>query len=389
MAGHSPLERRLRDRIRAVGPITFAEFMDAALYDADHGFYAEPPIGERGDFVTSPHVSPGFGILLARCAEDMWIRLGRPAPFSVVEAGAGDGTLAARMLASLPEELRDTGTYVGVERSAGARRSLGVAARDAAPSWNVKVLDDWPSVGAHAAGVVLANEVLDNVPFHRVRGTPDGPVELRVGVGDGGGSTERFMLIESPLPADLAALTPGDLAPGEEAVVSPAALSFLERASGILRRGYLLVIDYGQPPRAADPRTASPVHGYRRHRVEDDVLAAPGSCDITAGIDTGALLTHARRIGLTAWPPLTQREALLHLGLADWSGALRERQAEALRGGRGAEATRIYSARNAARLLIDPAGLGSFTVLCFGVGHAPRPTLLLDGDRTAPATPAT
>ncbi len=111
------------------------------------------------------------------------------------------------------------------------------------------------------------------------------------------------------------------------------------------------------------------------------MLEAPGTRDITAGVDMAGIGRHAASREATVWGPITQRQALLNLGLRAWDGALRGRQAAALDEGRGHEAAAIYSARNAARLLVDAAGLGGFEVLCVGVGRAPRPALLLDGER--------
>ncbi len=377
-SGDPTLERSIRQRIERTGPLTFAEFMEAALYDPAHGYYARPPVGEGGDFVTSPHISPAFGVLLARCVEDLWLRMGGPAPFAIVEAGAGDGTLARRLLGSLPPEMTVGTDYVAVERSAGARDALRTLAAEEAPAHMVKVLDDMPEERTIPAGVLVANELLDNLPFHRLRGTADGPVELRVGLSASGGG---FALLEAPAAEALIDLAP-PLAPGEEAVVSRQAPAFLERAARAIVRGYLLFLDYASEPAAASAGHA--VHGYSRHRVQADVLSAPGSRDITAGVDVAALLDHGRRMGLRVWDPITQQDALRNLGIGAWDRALRERQSHALNEGRGAEATRIYSARNAARLLIDPAGLGAFTVLCLGVGEVPRPSLLLDGEPSAP-----
>src|SRR5918996_5087543 len=78
---------RLRDRIAAEGPITFAEFMEAALYDPDGGFYSRLPVGEEAHFVTSPHLSPVFGRLVARQVAEFWGLLDRPARFGVIEVG--------------------------------------------------------------------------------------------------------------------------------------------------------------------------------------------------------------------------------------------------------------------------------------------------------------
>jgi len=367
------LERSIRERIERGGPMTFAEFMEAALYDERRGYYARPPVGEDGDFVTSPYVSPAFGVLLARCVEDLWLRMERPAPFAIIEAGAGDGTLARRLLASLPNEMAEGTDYVAVERSAGAREAIRALVAEKPQVRMVKILDDLPSEGSNPSGVLIANELLDNLPFHRLRGTAQGPVELRV---DLSGSSDGFVLVEAPARQDLTAHAPS-LAPGQECVVSPRAAAFLERGALAVGRGYLVFVDYASP---ATDASGGAVHGYARHRVTADVLTDPGSRDITAGIDVHALLEHAQRIGLQVWDPIDQRTALRNLGIGAWDGTLRERQASALNGGRGAEATRIYSARNAARLLTDPAGLGAFTVLCFGVGEVPRPVLLLDGE---------
>jgi NADH dehydrogenase [ubiquinone] 1 alpha subcomplex assembly factor 7 len=394
MDADAPLAERIADRIREQGPISFAAFMEAALYDPAGGFYTSPPVGEGGDFVTSPHVSPAFGVLLARLVEDLWGRLGRPERFRVIEAGAGDGTLAERILSSLPDAIASSGPYVAVERSAGARARLSALAERLAPPRALRVLDqlpegtvadgatdcgiagdspDGPSAGPSPAGVVVANELLDNVPFRRFRGTDAGPVELRVGL-DG----DRFALVETPPdPADMAALS--HLAPGAEALASQAALDVVGHAAAAIGRGYVLLIDYAASPSAGD----AAVHGYRRHRVERDVLDAPGTRDITAGVDFPALVAQARRLGLRVWGPIRQREALLNLGFRRWERAVRLRQSAASDAGDGRTAVRAYSARTRAGLLIAPEGLGGFFVLCLGVGDPPppRPDLLLDGER--------
>src|SRR3954471_18599218 len=99
----TPLAAKLRARIASDGPITFADFMQAALYDPGHGYYASgrAAIGRKGDFITSVSVGPLFGRLLARQFGAWWEELGRPAPFTLVEQGAHDGRLAADVLDGL------------------------------------------------------------------------------------------------------------------------------------------------------------------------------------------------------------------------------------------------------------------------------------------------
>jgi NADH dehydrogenase [ubiquinone] 1 alpha subcomplex assembly factor 7 len=345
------LGERLRSEIRTKGPITFAEFMEAALYDPDEGFYSRLPVGEGRHFVTSPHLSSVFGRLVARQVVDFWERLHRPAPFDVVEVGAGDGTLAGQILRALPDELTRTIRYTAVDRSLAARTALADRGLAAAAG-----LDH---VAGPRVGCVIANELLDNLPFHRVRGTAAGPCELYVGL-----EGDDFALVEGPLSSgELQAMVPS-LKPEEESVVNRGALDFVDRGEALLERGYVWVIDYG----SADTADTPSVHGYRDHRVHPDVLADPGSTDITAGVDFAALARHAAGRGLRVWGPVTQRDALLALGFHDIDEEAQRRQVEALDARRGLDAIRIYSDRNRANLLLGREGLGAAWVLCLGKG---------------------
>src|SRR5581483_9950623 len=190
--------------------------------------------GARGHFVTSPHVHPVFAELLLRAVVGLWEHLERPTPLRVVEVGAGDGTLAAWLLRLAPE-LDLPISYSAVERSPGARERL-------------LALDPSPDV----------RELLDNLPFRRVRGTAAGVVEVRVGLRE-----DRLAEVEGPLDERLEALAPR-LRPGEEAVVPVGALAFVEELASVLRRGYALLIDYGT---TNGQGSAGEVHGYRRHAV--------------------------------------------------------------------------------------------------------------------------
>ena len=349
------LAERLQARIAAEGPISFAQFMEAALYDPAEGFYARVPVGEEGDFVTSPHVSPVFGRLVAAQVTELWELLGRPRPFSLVEAGAGDGTLARQILRALPPEVRDATRYTAVDRSTAARSALHGS--------GVSVAAGLDAVDRADAGCLLANELLDNLPFHRVRGTSRGVAELFVDM-----SGDRLALTEGPLTEEAARLAP-TLVPGQEAVVSPAALDFVDGAAALFRAGYLWLVDYAAPP---GDLTAQ-VHGYRRHHVEEDVLEHPGSRDITAGVDFGALARHARELGHSVWGPVLQRDVLIALGFRRVDEMAQARQVAAIGHRRGIEALRTYSDRSRANLLLSPTGLGGFSMLCIGVGVSRSP----------------
>ncbi len=338
------------------GPITFAEYMDLALYGPG-GYYEHPPVGSRGDFVTSPHVHPVFGTFVADAVREIWEQLGRPDPCHLVEAGAGDGTLLSQLLEALDDLPIQA---VAVERSAGARAILSTID-------GVTVLDRMPTEGA---GIVVAHELLDNLAFRRVRGTEDGPREVRVTVA-GDSLVELLTPIEPGEPN-----TPAPIEPelGEETLVPTGATSFvLEALAGPDRRA-LLAIDYG-----TEHGAGGAVHGYRHHRVVEDVLRDPGETDITAGVDFGILRATATSAGHRAFPTISQREALTALGFEPWLLTQLERQGDLLNTGRGGDAVRAWGGRSRAVMLIDPAGLGRFRWFVAANTDIAEPSWLADG----------
>jgi SAM-dependent MidA family methyltransferase len=358
------LKRRLIRRISETGPITFADFMDVALYDPAEGFYENSPIGPDRHFVTSPHVSPAFGDMLARQLAEAWEALGRPDPFTVVEVGAGDGTLARRILeavGSVPA-LQGALRYVAVERSG--------AARDALAELDIEVHASLTDVRPRT-GCLIANELLDNLPFHRLR-ERDGRIrEVMVGT-DG----ERLVEVEAePTPEAIGAVG-RPLTPSEERPVSPASLRFVREIAATLARGYAFLFDFGFGPIDGP----GPVHAYRHHQVLEDVLDEPGGRDVTAAVDLDAVASEAERRGLTVWGAVSQQQALLALGFRLWLSGLRQRQAEAERVGDWREANRLYGERSGATVLIDPDKLGALQLLSFATPGLPPPAAVL-GDR--------
>ncbi len=341
------LAARLRARIRREGPIAFAEFMEAALYDPDEGFYARPPIGASGHYVTSPHVSGCFAELLAvqlrQCRAEL-----ATLTLTLAEAGAGDGTLAAQLLSALGDPV----SYVAVERSAGARAALAARGLTAVAS-----LGDVSPF----EGVILANELLDNVPFHRVRRRGEALVEVCVGLDSP--RDDRFVEVEAAAsPQALEALGAVPMSDGEERPSSPGWRAWVREVARVLVRGWAIVIDYG----FARGETAQSVRGYTRQRVTEDVLSAPGSRDISTGVDLDVLASEARAHGLDVWGPVTQADALRALGYREWMDGLRARQAGAEARGDHRLALQLFAERSRAPMLVDPAQLGSLRVIVFG-----------------------
>jgi SAM-dependent MidA family methyltransferase len=344
----------IRAAIEDHGPISFAEFMEIALYGPG-GFFEDPPIGEHGHFVTSPHVHPVFGELLGRGLRSLWETLDRPVPFGVVELGAGDGTLARQLLPALGDASVD---YVAVERSPGARARLATLP--------VRVASSLEMVHQHVTGCVLANEVFDNLPFHRVRWTSRGLAEVCVGL-----EGDRIVEVETPCDPSLFDEFPQpSLSPGQEAVVQVAGAHMLDRIARVLATGYAVLIDYAWRPGRTPP------HGYRGHRVVADLLSDPGTADITVGVDFGMLERRADELGLTTIGHVSQRAALTALGFGAWLDRGRQSQVEALGRRAGREAVQAWSERNEAALLIDPAGLGRLRWLVLATPGLYRPAWL-------------
>jgi NADH dehydrogenase [ubiquinone] 1 alpha subcomplex assembly factor 7 len=330
----------IRREIRDHGPITFAEYMDLALYGPG-GYYERPPVGPAGDFVTSPHVHPVFGAMLGGAARKLFEALGRPTPLRIVEVGAGDGTLAVQLLGALADLSVD---YVAVDISPGARSALGAID-------GLRVAADV----TEEPHVVVANELLDNLPFRRLRGDR----EIRVGL-----EGERLVEVETAWPGE-----PGPT--NEETIVPVGTLAFIDRLAGTLGHGYALLIDYG-----AVGSSGGDVHGYRNHRVVDDMLTDPGSTDITSGVDFALVARRAEEHGLVAFPSVSQRDALLALGFEAWNRGELERQVSLLDTRQGLEAVRAWSARSRATLLVDPAALGRMRWLLLATPGLPPPPWL-------------
>jgi SAM-dependent MidA family methyltransferase len=367
------LDDRIRERIHRFGPISFAEYMGAALYDDDGGFFAvSGEAGRRGDFVTSPELGPLFGTVIARALDTWWQELGRPDPYFVIEAGAGSGALARAVLEAGPTcgpALR----YVLVERSERLRSLhasslpleppawvLGPPEPGADPDEELHVagtgpvavsLPDLPALDV--TGVIIANELLDNLPFLVVERTDDGWCEVRVG-DDDGAFVEVLVPASPELAGDAERLAP-DAATGSRIPLQHEAASWLRRALGTLRRGRVVVVDY-----AADTATLAGREGwlrtYRGHHRGDGPLAGPGTQDITADVALDQLGRVAEPGSVVGQAEFLRAHGLD--GLVDAASAA----ARASAASGGLEHLAARSRLSEARALTDPGGLGGFTV---------------------------
>ncbi len=380
--GVTPLERALVDELAAGGPVGFDQVVERALYDPAHGFYAT---GGRagGDFLTSPEVGPLFGAVLARALDRWWHELGRPDRFTVVEAGAGVGTLARSVLAAAPA-CASVLDYVLVERAAGLRAHHG-AHLDLADADADAVLPGAPGSGPRVwsraslpeeriTGVIVANELLDNLAFGLLERDPRGWSQVQVGVTDStpepaSGATLRpapgsdpglveVLVAASPAHAAWAEQLAADAPIGARIPDQAAARDWVAQALDRIDRGRLVVFDYADTTASLARRPMGDwVRTYRAHGRGGGPLEDLGRQDVTCEVATDQL-----DLVRPADAARTQAAFLADHGLDELVAEGRRVWTERAHIGDLA-AIRARSRVGEAEALTDPAGLGAFTVL--------------------------
>lgn len=369
--------------IRRHGPLPLDRVLDRALYDADAGFYEAGGRagGRHGDFLTSPEVGGLFGAVVARALDTWWRAMGSPDPYVVIEAGAGPGTLCRTVLAAGPAcapALR----YVLVERSAAQRRLHATKLRLEDPTLAFAPVDpdtEAPVAGApvgpicvslaelpRVAGpvVVLANELLDNLPFGLAERVAGGWAEVRVDldpaaeVGGADALVERLVPAAAERVALLDRLAPTAVV-GARVPLQDAASAWLRDASAVAGpRGRVVAIDYAATMADLAGRAQDEwLRTYRGHARGGAPLDDVGGQDVTCevAIDQLSLVR----------PPTSdasQADWLRSHGIDDLVVDARRVWAERAHIGDLAALT-ARSRVSEADALLDPAGLGGFRVL--------------------------
>jgi SAM-dependent MidA family methyltransferase len=336
---------QIRREIGVDGPMGFDRFMEIALYDPVAGYFGAGTLrsDRSGDFLTSPEVSPLFGETIAAFVATEFDRVGSGV---LVESGAGSGTL----LRSLLDTLTYGGEVLVVERSAAARAALTKLIPEAS------LVDEIPAFD----GVLVANELLDNLAAALVVRRGSGWMERRVASGDDG-----LVFVEIEPSPDLGAWADqfGGLVPeGGQVEVQLAATSWVKHHVGLLGSGAILVVDYGDLAANLENRRAEgTVRTYRDHHLGPDPLAEPGATDITMDVNFSAVVAAAQEAGAVV-EFMRQDEFLERYGLVDRIRALRAAELEAARTGRIMERLQYKSSITDAETLLHPRGLGDFRV---------------------------
>ena len=357
------LARRLMEAARPDGLLRFDRFVEMALYEPGVGFYAEPGagLGPGGSFYTAAHATSLFGRTIADRIAAEFERLGRPTGFTVVEAGCGDGSLSVDAIRGLHERLGAEASirYVLVERSPSLRSRAAdrVAELGAMPGIEVRLGESVGSDGPFV-GVVVANELLDALPFRRLVRRSGAWRELLVRVRPDG-----LDWLEGEAEADPPAEELGPADEGVLAELSRPSEEFVREIADHLVEGAALILDYGSEagPLIHDhPRGT--LSAVRHHRPMPDPLAHPGLVDLSALVNFSRVRAAARASGLGERAFRSQAEALVAWGLeARTEAAVNAAEGEE-------EAVRIrLSVKN---LLF---GFSNFMVLELEAGSVERP----------------
>ena len=368
------LEKLLRELIAERGPLSFAEYMELALYHPDFGYYSrpEPQTGFGGHFVTSPEMGPEFGALWAAALEDLWRSCGSPRSFDVVEVGPGEGGLAAGILKAAKGNFAEALVVHLVERSAARTRRQKRSLQDGRLRWHDSLERVPPGVSC-----VVANEVLDNLPVHVVEKSDGRLLELFVDADDRG-LVERHLPLRDPDVLERAEAF--DIPEGARVEIAVASEEFARACAGLVARGAVIFIDYGLGPEERTSRPRGTLVSYSAGGSDDLVLNRPGERDITAHADWGAVTASLVAAKMEVAGPVLQRDVLRSLGVAGLDEALKKEHAEALTSGRGGEAVRALARRQVLGALTDPGGLGGLQVLA-GVRGVKVPQWLGRGGR--------
>ena len=343
----------------------FVEFMGLALYHPVKGYYVTQAmnIGARGDFYTSPHLSPLFGECLARQVIDCWEIMGKPLAFELIEMGAGQGILAADILQAIAQicpELSKILTYGIIERS----QSLKLAQRHHLATWeSIVQWREWETIEpASIQGCFISNELVDAFPVHQVVWQDQALQEVYVGL-DGDNVKEQLGPLSTPELQqyfDRLGINFQNYPDGYRTEVNLNATHWIQTLADRLHHGYVLTIDYGY---SADRyynarRSEGTLQCYYQHQANSNPYINVGLQDITAHVDFTTLSQRGEEVGLTTLGLTQQAYFLMALGLGDRIAALSQTETQNIQ-----EINDRLQTRTALHKLIDPTGLGNFYVL--------------------------
>jgi len=315
----------IKSQIRDYGPITFAEFMETALYHPVYGYYSSinNPIGREGDFYTSPHVHKAFGSVIGNFIIKSFNFMDEEG-LSIIELGAGRGILALDILNHIktnnPKQYARTNYYL-VEQSNDSRNE------------SKKILVDhlekvrWFSTlseidNKNISGVIISNELFDALPFHRLKITNGNLSESYTTLDDHGNLSD---ITDNPSCKELTDYfnkIDMDFAEDQEFEISLKARTLLNEIDRVLRKGFILTIDYGYLAQELfnPERMKGTFKCIHKHTINETPYINIGQQDITAHVDFSNLIRAGESLNIKKVKYTTQGQFLIDWGILDLIG---------------------------------------------------------------------
>lgn len=355
-----PLSSLIRKEIdEAAGAISFRRFMELALYHPENGYYAsgKSRIGREGDFFTSVSLGNIYGRLLGSVCREVWETLGRPSPFTIIEQGANDGSMAADILEAIQDGNKDFGRAVRfmiVEPVPKNQQLQQYKLKDFTNVVWVPSLEEIPDF----TGIHLSNELLDAFPVDSLRWNGSSWEEEVVECYSGQLAWGTRPILDPELQSASASL-PTNLSEGYRLEINRGIRPWLSTLHTRLQQGIILTVDYGQAgeDRYAPHRADGTLLAYKKHERFNDPLPYPGERDITAQVDFTAVSELAQDVGFEILGYSDQHHFLV--GIAEpWLRSL---------GDFSEKSDAAKSDLRALQVLLNPGSMGiQFKAIAFG-----------------------
>ncbi|MBI2487352.1 MAG: SAM-dependent methyltransferase [Deltaproteobacteria bacterium] len=315
------LTQTIKSLIHKSGHITFAKFMELALYHPNYGYYAsgKAKIGKEGDYYTSSSVHPAFGEVLGRFICRAW-ELVAVSDFTVIEMGAGKGFLSLDILDSIKRNnptLYDRLSYLIIELSPQLREEGKATLREHLSK--IKWVDFLTDLKLESiSGVFISNELVDSLPFHRAKLKNRKLQEIFVGLRD-----EDFVeFIGEPSSLELKEYFKGydlEFEDEQEVEINLKAREWLSDISSVLSKGLVLTVDYGflTPELYSSIRMKGTFRCFHKHTLNENPYLNIGEQDITAHVNFSDLIRTGDSLGLSTIKYITQGQFLVDWGILD------------------------------------------------------------------------
>lgn len=318
-----PLEKLLASRCRRRGGLTFAQFMQAALYHPRYGYYrsGKSPVGRCGDYLTAPEMHPAFAKTMANYLVRLWTEEGRPQRFTILEVGAGEGAFARDVLTHLQERHGTFWRALDYLMLDLKRPEDGRETPPQAPGGKLRRIR-WRQLSrGMISGCIFSNEFFDALPTHRIVATASGLQEQYVTYASGVEWQESIGPLSRPQLAEAWRKFGTALQAGQSAELSLVTLRRAATLAAALRKGFMVTVDYGDvADRLYTPRRWNgTVMCYRNHQASDDPYRHIGGQDITAHVNFSMLIERGRELGLAEARFAGQGEFLIENGVLGFS----------------------------------------------------------------------